>query len=152
MKAITHVHNGGGNGLAKQFADAFIEETKSVQMALGAKTAPKLRQQLLAKLRSQGWSNQVTIKAKHKITITACNRGVGLCLQTGNVSRIYADLLKLQTAFLSDKITQAIIVVPTRTAARKMGLNLASFDRLVGELAVFRATITVPIVVVGISE
>lgn len=152
MKATLHSHNGGTSGSAKRLADVFVEELKAFELDLGQKVAPKLRKELLARLRKQGWSNAVPIKAKHKITITASHQDVGLCLQTGNVSRMYADLLKLQTAFLSDKITQAIIVVPTRSAARAMGRNLASFDRLVSELGVFRATITVPIIVVGISQ
>jgi hypothetical protein len=152
MKTTTHSHNGGGSGAAGRLVDEVVELIKSLHLTFGKNVAPKLRQELLTHLRRHGWSNAVPIKAKFKLTITATNLNVGLCLQTGNASRLYADMLKLQAAFLSGNIEQAIIVVPTRAAAREMGQNIASYDRLVGELGVFRAIITMPIVVVGVSQ
>ncbi len=153
MQVITHSHNGGGGTApSKSLVESVLSTIQAINLALEAKSAPKFRRELLHRLRAEGWSDQVPIKAKHKITITGVKGHTGLCLQTGNVSRLYADLLKLQAAFLSGNIEQAIIVVPTRATARAMGRNLASYERLVGELAVFRAIITMPIVVMGFSQ
>jgi hypothetical protein len=152
MKAITHSHNGGGSGPSQKLAEGVLDVVKSLEITLGEKIAPRLRTEVLNRLRKCGWSNAVQIRAKMKLTITATHGQVGLCFQTGNVSRLYADMLKLQATFLAGKIDHAIIVVPTRTAARTMGRNIASYERLVSELGVFRAIITMPIVVVGISQ
>jgi len=72
-------------------------------------------------------------------------------LQTGNVARVYADLLKLQALFLEGRITAAVLIVPSKELSKTFGNNIASFDRLVSELAVFQAVITVPLFVIGLE-
>lgn len=69
-------------------------------------------------------------------------------MQTGgNMSRMYADLLKLQKLYLEDAISAGGIILPTSKASRDLGENIANADRLVAELKIFRRVIHMPIAV-----
>jgi hypothetical protein len=46
-------------------------------------------------------------------TVTSMKDEVGLCLQTGNMARMYADLIKLLTLYLDNAIKAAAIIVPS---------------------------------------
>ena len=76
-------------------------------------------------------------------------KGIGLCFQTGNVGRIYADLLKLQTLYTKGNITAGIILIPQNQTAKELGSNMANYERLIRELPIFSQVITMPIVVIG---
>jgi hypothetical protein len=68
-------------------------------------------------------------------------------MQTGNMSRMYADLLKLQHMFLSNTIKVGAMIVPSHAAAKNLGDNIANADRLMRELDIFRKVIHMPLVV-----
>lgn len=70
-------------------------------------------------------------------------------MQTGNVSRVYADLMKLQTLFVNGRIKAGIIIVATTDCARQYTCNAATYERLVRELEIFSQVITMPLVIVG---
>ena len=102
-----------------------------------------------------GWSGTVTVGRGTKITITAERGDVGLAMQFGNISRIYADLLKVQTLYIEGKIASAIIIVPHNTLLQRLrhsvGLDSrCSFVRVIRELPVFAKVITLPILVYGV--
>ena len=63
------------------------------------------------------------------------------------MSRMYADLLKLQKLFMEDRIKLGAFVLPTSGAARTLGDNLANADRLEAELTIFRKVIHMPIMI-----
>lgn len=109
------------------------------------------RDTLLKSLGTFGWSNRVRIDQRSKINITSVLNDVGLCLQTGNMSRFYADLLKLETIYRKEIIQGAIYILPDKDWAKKLGANRANFERLVEELKIFEATVTIPIMIFGIS-
>ena len=113
---------------------------------------PLFRDKIIERLSELGWSDQVVISPDCKIKITAQREDVGLCLQTGNMARLYADLLKLQTLYSEDKINVAIFLVPTKQEAKDMGSNIANFDRLTSELPIFSSTIGLPLYVIGIER
>lgn len=113
----------------------------------------KLRNNFLEKLQALGWSDGIRVDPTNsKIDITSVRSKIGLCLQTGNMSRFYADLLKLQTLFAEGKIKAAIYVVPKRAFAKEIGQNLVNYERFLREIDIFSKTITVPILVYGIEE
>jgi hypothetical protein len=114
--------------------------------------APVIRDSILQRLMASGWPPEVEIDPSSKISITSVKGAIGLCLQTGNMSRMYADLLKLQTLYLRESTTASILILPKSDAAKELGENIASFDRLLRELPIFARTITVPIMVVGFGE
>jgi len=111
----------------------------------------RLREVILRNLSIIGWSSRVRLSHSSQISITATNGDVGLCLQTGNMSRFYADLLKLQYLHQKGSIRAAIYLLPTKSTAEIMGSNLAHFERLIQELKMFSDVITVPILVIGME-
>ena len=96
-----------------------------------------------------GWSDKTRIDADTQITVTAMKEQIALCLQTGNMSRMYADLIKLQYLYQKDRATGAFYLVPTKDTAKEMGSNMANLERLTAELKLYRHIISIPIVVIG---
>jgi hypothetical protein len=85
------------------------------------------------------------------MTVTSIKDDVGLCLQMGNMARLYADMLKLQTLYLNDAIKSAVLVVPSRPVANILGDNIANSNRLEGELEIFKLAFSVPALVFSLE-
>jgi hypothetical protein len=151
MKFRYHVHQNGNKAIPKTITDRVEEVLASVNSPLKRRSASQVRQDILMPLRYiAGWSDKVRISAKCGLTLTAKKGQTALCLQTGNMARFYADLLKLQAQFVDGKITSAIYILPTLNAAKEMGENMANFERMTAELATtFFKVITVPLIVYG---
>ena len=152
MKFDISDHN---NGLSIITADIYYSVTnaiKNTKCELKKHSAPMLKKKLIQKSIEEGWSGQLRIDKKTRITITSIKDEVGLCIQLGNVSRMYADLLKLQVLYNKSVIKAAIIVVALNASAKKMNGNMASFERLEREYALYDSIITVPCIVIGIGE
>jgi hypothetical protein len=98
-----------------------------------------------------GWSEEAKLDPGSSITITSVLGSTGLCLQTGNMARVYADLLKLQLLFHRKKICGAILLVFAKQTATELGENIANFERLTKELKIFKEIITVPAIVFGLE-
>lgn len=112
----------------------------------------KLRGRILETLTKKGWSDEIRISVDTKITITSTLKDVGLCLQTGNMSRFYADLLKIQTLFCKKKIKAGVYILPTKFESKRIGSNVVHFERFVDELKVFSETLTIPLIVYGFER
>ncbi len=111
---------------------------KAIVVSPSKGAATKIRREFLDSLKTSGWTNELIVDPESGMTITASKGGVGLCLQTGNMARMYADLMKLQTLYLNGAIEAAIMVVPSSKVAKLIGSNIASAERLQRELKVFR--------------
>lgn len=131
----------------------FLSKThkKEVEAAIAAITPPtgsgrssKMRAEFLGSLKVSGWTDELTVSPNSGMTITSYKESVGLCLQTGNMARMYADLIKLQTLYLNGAISVAVIVLPSSTTAKILGSNIAAAERLERELVVFKKTYHVP--------
>lgn len=143
-------HNKGSQIISSQKIDTIVIILGKIQKPPGKYFSTILRDEILIQLRHHGWSDEVRISTQRNITITAKNGIVGLCLQTGNMARFYADLLKLQSQYLDQKIESAIYIIPLKSAAKQMGDNIANFERMTEELEnIFYKVITIPIVVIG---
>ena len=129
--------------LRKDVADAIT----GITVKAGPGAAPRIRAQLLSKLKAAGWSGEVCVSAESDMTITSAKDDIGLCMQTGNMSRMYADLMKLQAMYLGDLIKGAVIVVPSQDMAKLLGDNIAQSKRLERELAIFKKAYHVPTLV-----
>jgi hypothetical protein len=114
-------------------------------------TTKHVRESVLKGLHIAGWSDEAKLDPTSSITITSVRNSVGLCFQTGNMARLYADLLKLQLLYSRGKITGAIFLVFSKITATALGENMANFGRLTKELAIFIDVITVPILVLGLE-
>ncbi len=131
--------------LISDIRDAFLKYEKKVERY----EISDIRQGVLDDLQIKGWSDKIFLSRDSNISITAKKDDVGLCMQTGNVSRVYADLMKLQTLFMNGNIKAGIIIVATTDCARQYTCNAATYERLVRELDIFSQVITMPLVIVG---
>lgn len=131
--------------LLKEMRDLLL----GTEFKLNKGSATYLREKLLPALRKQGWSSEMQFCPDSRMTITSIRENCGFCLQTGNMSRFYADLIKLEYLYLNGVIVGGIYVLPTKNAAKKMGSNIANFERMCSELQIFHQVIRLPLVVFG---
>lgn len=152
METNIHSHSKGIEVLSKDIVSGVDNVLKEIKFTFSEKCATRLRKIVNEKLHTSGWSNKTKINQESNISITSMNKGVALCMQTGNMSRFYADLLKLQLLFTKGKAIGSIYIIPTKLTAQKMGSNVANFSRFVDEIGIFKEIISIPMVVIGIRE
>lgn len=151
MKYVAYSHCAGDKTLAASLQKEIAEAIVAITIKPRRGTASKVRAAFLGTLKSAGWSSEVIVSKGSDMTITSMKDGVGLCLQTGNMARMYADLMKLQTLYLDDAIKAAAIVVPSNPTAKLLGSNVADAKRLERELSIFKKAYSVPTVVFGLE-
>jgi|TARA_B100001964_G_C13845221_1_gene427678 hypothetical protein len=151
MKFVKYEYNNAFKVIPNGIRKSLEAELKELNPSPSDYTR-KLRVKILDTLTKKGWSDPIRISLETKITITSNFKEIGLCLQTGNVGRFYADLLKLQTLFCSKKIRAGIYIIPTKLEAKRIGSNIANYERIVDELQVFSDTLTIPLIVYGFER
>ncbi|MBW8042589.1 MAG: restriction endonuclease [Planctomycetes bacterium] len=151
MKLRIHNHRNAKDIISRDLLTSLVDTLERISINYKYDRPPYIRESILNVLFTIGWSDKVRIDPARGITVTSMCKGVALALQTGNMARFYADLLKLQTLYKTGKANAAIFLVFTKEAAKKLGSNLAHYERLVSELAIFKPTITIPIAVIGIE-
>ncbi len=127
----------------------------SISSPVGKITTKEIVEPIKDGLKSLGWSGKVAIGGGTNISIASVHGDVGITVQFGNISRIYADLMKFQALFIEEKIGSAIIIVPHKDIIPRLsktgGLdNRCSYERVSREMPVFSKVITVPVIVYGI--
>ena len=132
--------------------DSILGSISEVNLPIGKGFALILRKSVIEILQSKGWSAKVRLHQISQISITAIKGDTGLCLQTGNVSRVYADLLKLQYLFLHKVILSSVYILPSKTLADEVGSNAANFERMKKELELFYEIVTIPILMIGLER
>ena len=108
-----------------------------------------IRDHVKSELEAEGWAFNVRIDAASDLTIFARKDELAFQLQTGNISRYAYDLLKIQYLYSKKEIEGAALAVPTRTAATKLGSNIANVDRIWNELNIFDRFVDIPIMVIA---
>lgn len=149
MSHVIHNHRGAETIVCPMALSSLCAAIERSRDRLINEGTQRFRDRLMHQLASDGWSGPVRVKVTSNMTVTSIRRQTALCVQTGNTSRVYADLLKLETLFRNSVATCALYVIPCRHLAKEIGSNIATFERLVDELKIFDVTLTVPIVVVG---
>lgn len=154
MKVRQSLLNGPMPESSRGLADELTLAIKTISWseATRAHGASGVRRAITDRLTALGWSDPVRIRSSRGITITAMSQRIGLCLQTGNMARFYADLMKLQLVFVDSVADGALYVVPTKKAASELGSNLVNFERIVAETKLFQRIITLPLVVLGFED
>lgn len=148
MKHFLHSHQGAVDVFPKAERTEIesVLEACAIEPTKGAAT--KIRVEIVRRLGRLGWSGEFQVAPPSRITIASWKNDVGLCVQTGgNMSRMYADLLKLQKLYMENRVKVGAFILPTAPAAREIGDNVANADRLEAELAIFRKVIHMPIAV-----
>jgi hypothetical protein len=147
----TYSHCAGSSILPEGPRREIASAIEAISVVPGHGAAPKIRDSFLASLRAYGWSGEVPVSRHSDITITSLKNEVGLCLQTGNMARIYADLIKLQSMYLDNSIKAAAIVVPSYPVAVRLGSNIVQAQRLERELEIFKKAYHVPSLVFALE-
>lgn len=147
MKVKKHSHCDGLPKVPDKHKKEIEQAISFCDVEPGRAAATKIRKLILSSLIQNGWSNEVALARDSDITITSAKDGIGLCLQTGNMSRMYADLVKLQKMFLDGGIKVGIMIVPTTSAAKLLGSNIVNADRLMRELDIFRKVVHMPLAI-----
>lgn len=149
MKALLYGYRNGEDVLTSSLINEITDSLAKSDYKIERYSIGRFREELLDELKKRGWSDNLFLDTISKISITSEKKGVGLCLQTGNVSRTYADMLKLQNLFVQGKLRAGVIIVPTSSCAKEYASNSATYERLVRELQIFSQVITMPLVVLG---
>ena len=153
MKTILYNYRSGREIAPKELLEGVIRILEGMDHRLGKYEIRRFKDRLSDQLQMQGWPGPVNLSATSSITITSLYRRVGLCAQTGNMARMYADLLKLQALYLDENLKAAIYLIPTKACANAFGGNVANYERFLNELRnIFSRVITVPMVVIGFDN
>jgi len=153
MKTITYNYRSGQEIIPSEIVESVLSVIKRLDYSLGKYDIKHFKDDLSDQLKMNGWSGSVNLSIKSSISITSILKGIGLCTQTGNMARMYADLLKLQALYMDEKIKAAIFVIPTKQCAKCLGSNIANYSRFLNELTnIFSKVITVPMVVIGFDN
>ncbi|MBG7614691.1 hypothetical protein IWC96_05265 [Brevundimonas sp. BAL450] len=151
MKVSVHSHCSGAERVPAGILEGVVASAAAVDVRVERGAARRIRDQFVAQLRSRGWSSEVTVARGSDMSITSMREGIGLCLQTGNMARMYADLIKLQTLYLDNAIAAAVLVLPSQPVALAIGDNIAQAARLERELEIFRKVFYVPTLVISLE-
>jgi hypothetical protein len=144
-------HCGGDKAVPKTLQTSVSDAIDAVKTKLTEGASQDIRDEILGRLTTEGWSAEVRVAADSEMTITSIRDHVGLCLQTGNMARAPYDLLKLQTLYYDGHIKAAVMIVPSRDAAKKLGKGLVDASRLEREMTIFKKAYNVPTVVYSLE-
>lgn len=97
-----------------------------------------------------GWALTYSL-GNSNLTIPFLKDKVGVCVQLGNVCRVYADLIKLRSLFIDGKINSGVLVVPSLEYSQQLGSNHADYARLERDLDVLYPAIELPLVVIAVA-
>jgi hypothetical protein len=131
------------------------EITEAVQdsnLKFGRDTPQQIKRIVADHFNQRGWADRVKVSEKTNLTINFMKNRVGICFQIGNVARMYADILKLLALSQGGKIDVGVIIVPDEHESKLLGANYTRFDRLKKEMQVFSEIITLPILVISLSN
>ena len=149
--AVYSHHNGvevwKSRDLYEWATDIFVAPRVKIQPR-GTRT---IRAHVSRELERDGWAFGVSVDAEIELKVFARKGDLAFQLQTGNISRYAYDVLKLQHLYQKREIESAVLAVPNREASRKLGDNVASADRIWGELDVFDRIVTLPIIVIAFA-
>ena len=148
--AATYSHHGGvdvwrDRDIYEWATDLF----EAPKIKVGDAPTSDIRKYLKAQLEADGWAFNVQVDAESDLTVFARKDDLGFQLQTGNISRYAYDLLKLHHLYVKKEIESAVLAVPTKTAAQKIGSNIAHIDRIWKEINIFNRTITIPMMIIS---
>lgn len=151
MRYSTYSHCAGAERVHATIKKGIIAAIEAVEVKPERGAVRAIRSLLVQGLRERGWSGEVPVARGSDMTVSSLQSGIGLCVQTGNMARIYADLVKLQTLYLDNAINAAVIILPSQPLALALGDNIAQASRLERELEIFRKAYHVPTLVYALE-
>lgn len=152
MKYIINSHCDGESHFPDRLRKDIHKAIDGVDVKIKRGAATSIRDVILDSLHVSGWSGELLISPDSNITITSTKNKVGLCLQTGNMARMYADMLKLQALYLNAVISSGAFILPSPNVAKILGSNVANASRLERELEIFKKVFNLPTLIFSLEE
>ena len=108
-------HRNGNVEWKKRELDEWLTDAfNAPAIKLEAHATAAIRGHVRSELTKEGWSEELYIARELAgATIFSQKGDLAIQLQTGNISRVFYDLLKLQYLFNRNKIEAAALAVPT---------------------------------------
>jgi hypothetical protein len=134
----------------KQLEMQMLEMLNAADVRIGRRSSDDIRAHVASYLNAKGWASPVRVADTFDVELQSSRDLVVVQLQTGNVARAFYDLMKMEALHHQSRADAGVLVVPKADAARRMGSNLAQYERVVNELhGVFYQQITIPVLVLG---
>ncbi len=152
MIVRTYSHCSGESVVPSEYIEELTLVIEHYKEKLGLYKIADFKKYIMPAIHRRGWSDEYYLDRTSKITITSVKDKTGLCIQTGNMARMYADLLKLQALYTRRVINDGVLILPTASCGRSFGGNVASYERVLRELEIFDRVITMPLVVIGFDN
>jgi len=103
------------------------------------------------KIRGWEFHPDITGDGKARLQADFKKERVQVEVQFGNMARWYTDVFKMQVSSSLGLIDVGVLIVPTDDYAKTIDSNIACFERIARELPYAKMSITLPILVIGIS-
>lgn len=142
-------HSAGPEWERRDLKDWLTDVFEAPAIKIEKRCTPAIREHVENEFLNEGWALGANLDQGLGLKVFAEKDDLAFQLQTGNMSRAPYDLLKMQYLFQAGRIEAAAIALPTKTAARLIGDNIAHAERVIRELELFDRVITVPILVVA---
>lgn len=143
------LHNGNAEWDRRELSEWLTDLFEAPAILIEPGCTGSIRTHIRDELTKAGWACGPRIDPAFDLTVTGINRDLAFQIQTGNVSRAFYDLVKLQYLYTQKKIEAAALAVPTKAAAEVISSNVANADRVWSELQLFDRIITVPMLLVS---
>jgi hypothetical protein len=111
-------------------------------------TGRSVRKHIEDFLTARGWISDFKVDSVQRpsINFTDPDSNVLFQIQTGNIARAFYDLMKMQSIFEQRRCKCAVLCLPSATAAKALGSNIANMTRVREELEyLFESQIHVPV-------
>lgn len=148
VEAYNH-HNGQAEWARRELFDWLTDVFEAPSLTIQQRCTDSIREHVRKQFDSEGWSDEVRIHSSYDLTVFARRDDLAFQLQTGNISRALYDLMKMQYLFTADKIEAGALAVPSNLAAKRINSNVANFNRVMNELALFDRIISVPLLLIS---
>lgn len=148
VEAYSH-HNGEAEWVRRELFEWLTDVFAAPDIEIKKGCSTLVRAHIRQQFDDQGWSGEVKIDQGFDLTVFSRKDDLAFQVQTGNISRVPYDLLKIQHLYVTGKIEAAALAVPTFPAAQLMGSNIANFSRVMGELSLFSRVITIPLLLIS---
>lgn len=142
-------HNGVDVWQDRELYEWVTDIFEAPKLRVGECSTTVIREHVKVELEAEGWAFNIRVDAESDLTVFARKGDLVIQLQTGNISRYAYDILKIQHLYSKKEVDGAVLAIPTKAAAMKIGSNIANVERIWNELNIFDRFITVPIMVIA---
>ena len=117
---------------------------------------PQIKAELESRLISIGARGPLLVDQSTRIRVKMALNSVLISVQTGNVGRFYADILKMSAMHHDIPDFAACLVVLTKGQAHRSAHsgtgNLVTYERSVPELKLYSRFLPIPAVIIGVDN